>query len=314
MDSNNQFFVIRNSELLNGYDKNSKFVILKDIINILPKRKMLSNKGDYGKLLCVVGSREMTGAAILSAKAAVKSGAGIVTVASPKSIIPVLQSNLIETIFMPLTENYLGSISLTSIDTLIQKCHHSNACLIGCGLGNNVVTEAIIEELISKTKIPMIIDADALNGISKNTYMLKKVISRGNMILTPHPGEMAKLCNTTVEEIQKNRIGYARKFARVYNVILILKGAYTITATPKGKVYINTTGNPGMAKGGSGDVLAGIISSFVTQGISLEEAAVAGVYIHGLAGDMAAKRLSQYAMTPSDIINHLYLVFSKLTK
>ena len=312
MNNSSYINALKNNTLLKGFNRKCKFTSIIEAKKIIPLKNAQSNKGDYGKLLCIAGSREMTGAAVLSASAAVKSGAGLVTVAAPKSIISVIQSHLLESVFMPLTENYLGSISLTSIDTLIQNTYNSTACMVGCGLGDNVVTGSIIEELIDKTKLPLIIDADALNGIAKNKSILSN--SRGNMILTPHPGEMARLCGTSVSKVQSSRINFARNFAKIHNVIMVLKGAYTIIADPTGEVNINPTGNPGMAKGGSGDVLTGIISSFVAQGMGLREAAVAGVFIHGMSADIAAKENSVYAMTPSDIVDSLGKAFLKIIK
>lgn len=272
-------------------------------LNLKP-RKFDAHKGDFGRLLCVNGSVGMTGACILSARAAIRCGVGLVDVAVPEEIYNIVACNLLEPIFTIFKKNSLGFISDESIQELIKKLRLATACLVGCGLSVTDGTTKIVNAILENTKGPLIIDADGINILSSNINMLKK-IDKGNVVITPHPGEMARLLRTTTKDIQQNRKLYAYNFAKVHNITVVLKGANSIIASPGGDVYVNKTGNPGMAKGGSGDVLAGMIAAFAAQGISLKHAAAMGVYIHGLAGDLSAKKFSQTSMTPSDIIESI---------
>lgn len=272
-------------------------------LNLKP-RKLDSHKGDFGRLLCVNGSVGMTGACILSARAALKCGVSLVDIAVPEKIYNVVACNLFEPIFTILEKNSLGVTSDESMQELIKRLNLSTTCLVGCGLSVTEDTNKIFNSIIDNVKVPLVIDADGINILSSNINMLKK-INKGNVIITPHPGEMARLLRTTVKDIQGNRKLYACNFAKVHNITVVLKGANTIISSPDGDIYVNKTGNPGMAKGGSGDVLAGMIAAFAAQGISLKHAAAMGVYIHGLAGDLSAKKFSQISMTPSDIIESI---------
>lgn len=280
--------------------------------NIIPKRDPKANKGDFGKLFCICGSVGMSGAAVMSAKAALRCGVGIANIAVPKSIYGIIAGSLYEPIFTVLDETPLGTFSYSSIKTILDCIENSTGCLIGCGIKVNDDTTKIVEEVIKNSGKPIIIDADGINIISKNIDILKQ--AKSHLILTPHPGEMSRLLNATVDDVQTNRIEYAKRFAVNNKLTLILKGADTVVASKDGKVYINKTGNPGMAKGGSGDILAGMIASFVAQGISPLDAAVCAVYLHACAGDDCASKLSQTAMLPTDIINELPELFLKIQR
>ena len=279
-------------------------------LNLKP-RAVDANKGSFGRLLCITGSLGMAGAAVLSARAAVKSGVGLVDVAIPKSIYNIVGSNVLEPIYTLLPENETGSISKESIEKLIERLKLSTACLIGCGLSVNEDTEKVLRDIVENANIPLIIDADGINIISKNIDILNRERNK-EIIITPHPGEMARLINKTVKEVQENRELYAKQVAKKYNITVVLKGAGTIVASPLGELYLNTTGNPGMAKGGSGDVLAGMIASFVAQGVKPLYASAMGVYIHGASGDLSAKKFSQTSMTPTDIIENIGNVINKI--
>jgi len=283
-----------------------------DVKAMLKPRNPQSNKGDYGKLLCLCGSEGMAGAAIMSAKSALRCGVGIVNVALPIPIYPIVASQVAESVFTLLDYFLSGEISPKSRADLLKAFSAASACLIGCGLGNNSITSNIVCDLIPNSKIPLIIDADGINIIAGNINILKEV--RVPVILTPHPGEMARLLNTTVEDVQQHRLAYAKRFAQQYNVILVLKGAGTLIAEPNGTVHLNTTGNAGMAKAGSGDVLAGMIASFVAQGIEPAVAAAGAVYLHGEAGDRCAAELSKCAMLPTDLINMLPRLFLEMER
>ena len=265
------------------------------------------HKGCLGRALLICGSLGMAGAAELSARAAVRCGAGLVEVACPKSIYVPLASRLAEPIFDPLPETEEGTLLASAFETLRPRLTGAGACLIGCGLRKSIHTAELVYKVLEHADCPVVIDADGINSICGNIHILKS--ASAPVILTPHPGEMARLLNTDAEEVQASRLHCARDFAKAYKVILILKGANTVIALPSGKAFINRTGNPGMAKGGSGDVLAGMLASFLAQGLAPETAAVTAVYLHGLAGDKAAALHSEHAMTPGDIIAALPAIF-----
>jgi NAD(P)H-hydrate epimerase len=286
---------------------------LGDVKALIKPRNPESNKGDYGRLLCLCGSEGMAGAAIMSTKAAIRCGTGIVHTALPRSIYSIVSSHVIESVYTLLDYNQDGSLTseaLISLDTALSK---ASACLIGCGLGTskNTVVDTV-RNMITKSTVPLIIDADGINIIAENINVLQNLTVP--VVLTPHPGEMARLCNTGVADIQAHRFQYAKDFAEKHRVILVLKGAGTIVALPNGEAYLNLTGNAGMAKGGSGDVLAGMIASFIAQKMDPAKAAAAAVYLHGEAGDRCAKKLSQCAMLPTDLIEILPELFLDIEK
>lgn len=273
------------------------------IDKIIRPRSKNTNKGDYGRLLVISGSKGMTGAAILALRASLRSGVGLVTAAIPESVYPIAASNIIEAIAMPMTENADGHISKNNTDRLVEKFKTQSAVLIGCGMGNCEDTRELVRIAVRNSGKPVIIDADGLNALADEISILQNKSS--DVILTPHPKEFARLSGMTVEQVEADRAGNALRFAVEHNVTVVLKGARSVTASPDGMIYINSTGNPGMATAGSGDVLAGIIASFCAQGIRPLAAAVAGVFIHGRAGDIASSFLGEYALTASDIINNL---------
>lgn len=278
--------------------------------NIIKKRPENGNKGDFGRLMCVCGSEGMAGAAVMSAKAALRCGAGLVDVVLPRCIYPVVSSQLPEPVFTLLDNATDGKLSEESRASFTKSISNASACLIGCGLGKKADAREKVYVSLSKSDVPLVIDADGINIISENINILKT--ARAPVILTPHPGEMSRLLRASVSDVQANRKKYAVEFSTRHNVVLVLKGAGTFVAAPDGRLYENSTGNPGMAKGGSGDVLAGMVASFAAQGINPFEAAAAAVYLHGLAGDMCAEKLSQAAMLPTDIIDMLPGLFLQI--
>lgn len=275
----------------------------------LIKRTAESNKGTYGKLLCVCGSRNMQGAAVLCTNAALKSGAGLVVSAFPDKAYNAIAPKITEALMLPLKDDKQGYISFDAEEVVMKTLKKCSAVVVGCGLGNTEATKRIVSCIIKQAKCPVLIDADGINAISGNINILKS--AEAPIVLTPHPGEMARLTGRTVDDIQSSRVETARSFAKKYNVTLVLKGNNTVIALPDGRIFINPTGNAGMAKGGSGDVLAGIIGAFLAQGMFAEDAAVCGAFIHGMCGDETAKRYSMTGMTPSMMINHLPKLFSK---
>ena len=243
----------------------------------------------------------MAGAAILAAKAALRSGLGIAKCVLCDNIYPAFTNAVPEAVCVPQKANESGT--LTPIKDLALHLENCSALLFGCGVGQSDDTLQILEDVINNSDIPTVIDADGINLLSNSIDLLMK--SKAPIILTPHPGEMARLCQCSVSEIEADRIGKATEFTKRFNCILILKGANTLVALPNGKISVNCNGNPGMATGGSGDVLAGILVSLLAQGIEPEKAAKAAVYLHGEAGDKAAAHHSTHSMLPSDIIEEL---------
>lgn len=283
---------------------------LADIKGNINKRNPVSHKGDYGHLLNICGSRNYQGAAVLAALGAINSGVGLVTAAFPDCAYSAIGAKLTEPVLLPLNSNQQGMISISAIPKLRSAIKNADAVLIGCGLGLSSDTKEIVSNVLQYSKCPIILDADGINAIVGNIDILKA--ASAPVILTPHPGEMSALTGLSIDYIQKNRSKVAKAFADNYGVMLVLKGANTVVASPdNSKVYINPTGNPGMAVGGSGDLLAGIMASFVAQGMSCQAAAVSAVFIHGMAGDEVAQKYSQRGLTPSLCANHLPLLLSK---
>lgn len=276
-----------------------------------PPRRSNTHKGDYGKLLAICGSETMPGAAVFAVKAAARTGVGLIKNVISEKCITAVASHVADCTYVALQSkpNYLNE---TDREKIISELRSADACLIGCGLGVTDRTRQLVELVIENAEIPLIIDADALNCIAEASDILKK--SKADIIITPHPGEMAWLIGTSADEVQNNRLKTAKDFADNYGVTVVLKGANTIVALPNDKIYVNTTGNPGMARGGSGDVLAGIIASLRAQKMTTADAASCGVYIHGECGDRAAVKLSVHAMTPVDIIDMLPSLFIELER
>ncbi len=278
-----------------------------EVRKLFPQRNPISNKGDFGRVLSINGSMKYAGAAYFAAMGAVRSGAGLVVAAFPRCAYPAIGSKLTDTPLLPLPCNELGMLAVGAVPELLKQIEECNAVILGCGLGQSADTREIVETVLINAKCPVILDADGINLICGNIDILKK--AHAPLVLTPHPGEMARLCGKSIEEVQANRVATAVNFAENYNVTLVLKGANTVVARPGSKqVFINVTGNSGMAKGGSGDLLAGIMAGFAAQRV--EDFAATAVYVHGKCGDAAAKRLSQRGMTPDDCLRELAKVLS----
>lgn len=269
-----------------------------------------SNKGTLGSLLCICGSYGMAGAAIMAGKAALRCGIGLLKIAVPKSIYPVCATNILESVYYPLEETSNGVISSKNTDFLLEMCEKSSAVVIGCGLSVCDDTKDLVQSVITNCEKPLVIDADALNCICNKPEILKNL--KAPAIITPHPGEMARLLHSTPKTVNSNRENTAIDFAKKFGVVTVLKGAGTIIASPDGEVYINHTGNSGMATGGSGDVLSGIIGSLLAQGASPINAAAAGVFLHGTIGDLAAEKLGKISMLPTDMIDMIPTAYLKL--
>ncbi len=266
----------------------------------LPMRDPDTHKGDYGKILIVAGSPGCTGAPSFAARAAVRSGAGLVFLAVPESIWAVEAVKNDEAMVIPLPADHNGHISRSAIEPLLKRLGKCDACLAGPGLGLSEGTESLVVQLLSSSRVPLILDADGITCAAAHIDILDKASCP--VILTPHEGEFRRLCP---EADQAETVPESRAFAIKHHVILVRKSHRTVIAYPDGTVFRNTTGNAGMAKGGSGDVLAGMLLGLVGQGLSLKHAVNAGVYLHGRAGDQCAARFGEYAMTPSDMVMEL---------
>jgi len=271
---------------------------------LLLHRRPDAHKGDFGHIFILAGSRRYSGAAVLCSKAALRAGAGKVSLGIPESINnAVIKIKPVEVMTLPLPETKEGTIGIKA-GRILQDFSSRYDCMVaGCGLSQNKVTQSLIRRIVERNKKPLILDADGLNALGGHTDILKKGGARSQIVVTPHPGEMSRLLGVKTADIQKNREKIAKTFANDYNVTVVLKGHHTIIADQAGNSYINKTGNPGMATAGSGDVLCGIIAAFIGQKLSIFNAAKYAVYIHGLAGDIAAKEKSQISLIASDIID-----------
>ena len=272
--------------------------------SVIPKRNPLTHKGSYGKILILGGSVGYTGAPYLAAEAAVRSGAGLVFLGVPEDIYHIEAVKCTEAMPFPLKSaeykiNGTDEAVLSAVDEKLKNC---TVCLVGPGMGRGNETRALVAHILGKSTIPIILDADGINALADNIDILDRAACP--VILTPHEAEFARIGGI----IGKDRVKSVRDFAVRHNCYLVLKGHRSITALPDGRCYINTCGNPGMAKGGSGDVLAGIIASLCGQ-IDIEKAVPAAVYLHSKAGDAAAEKYGEYSMTPSDIISLLPVAF-----
>jgi NAD(P)H-hydrate epimerase len=277
---------------------------------ILPARPPHSHKGTFGSVLVVAGSVGMTGAATLTSLAAARSGVGIVFLAIPKSLNPILEVKLTEPITIPLPTKFEGLPDTGMLDGILEKSAHVNSLAIGPGLGRTEGARNLTREIYARTVLPLVLDADGVNAFQGAVNLLKK--RDAPAILTPHPGELASLLGMGVQEIQKRRISVARGFARDYNVILVLKGARTVIASPSGDVFINRTGDTALSKGGSGDLLTGLIGGFLAQGVMPLKAAILGVYLHGLAGEKTSAIKTERAALPTDVLDAIPLAFNEL--
>ncbi len=276
----------------------------------IPPRPRSSDKGDYGHLLILAGSPGMTGAAALASMAALRAGAGLVTLGIPESLNPILEEKCTEIMTFPLPETSAGTLSPDAIPPILDFCRRIDVVALGPGLSRNPETGELVGELVKACPVPMVIDADGLNLISRDVSMLKQAAS--SLILTPHPGEMCRLTGLAKDELLGDREDAACGFAREYNLTLVLKGAGTLIATPSGQLWINLNGNPGMATGGTGDVLTGLIAGFWAQGLMNEAAARLGVFVHGAAGDRAADKVGKISLIASDLLEAIPAVLKYL--
>ncbi len=289
----------------------------RDILKLLPARPECSHKGSYGHVLIVAGSKGKTGAALMAARACLRTGAGLVTIAIPESLLKTFQSRVTEEMILPLPDTGKGTVSMNAANVILDFLgKRGNVLALGPGLSVDREISRLVSILIRESRAPLVIDADGLNAIAGHPGVLKK--SRMPVIITPHAGEMARLLKKRSEvsgqrsgkpelsglreDIEGERINAVQVFAKKNKCYVVLKGAPTVTAEPGGKAFINSTGNAGMATAGTGDVLTGMISAFLAQGLSPQNAAILGVYMHGLTGDIVSEKKGQISLIASDIV------------
>jgi hydroxyethylthiazole kinase-like uncharacterized protein yjeF len=268
------------------------------------RRRRDSHKGDFGHGFILAGSGCTTGAACLAAAAALRSGVGSVTLGVPRGIYPIVAARATpEVMFLPLPDTREASLSMEALGPALEFALHAQAVLIGPGLSQAAPTQDFVRNFVARVNRPLVIDADGLNALAGHVDLLKERSS--STLLTPHPKEMSRLCATSVEAVQADRINIAKDFALRYNITLILKGFGSVIADSEKRCCVNKTGNPGMATAGSGDVLAGIVLALTAQGWPPFEAARAAAHVHGLAGDYAARDMTETGLIASDIVDYL---------
>jgi NAD(P)H-hydrate epimerase len=273
------------------------------LLRSFQKRKKDSHKGSYGHLFIIAGSVGKTGAAVMAAKAALKTGAGLVTVGTPQSCLPMVARGMVELMTEALAETEEKTISVEALPRAKALVKGKNVLLIGPGISTQSSTADFVADLMPEIKLPVVIDADGLNILSMRPELLKRLPKAA--ILTPHPGEFARLVGLPLRDAIKGKLELAPAFAREHGVHLVLKGYRTLVCSPDGRTFVNPTGNPGMATGGSGDVLSGMIASFLMQDKDALQAALAAVYLHGLSGDLAAEKMGERALVAGDLIRFL---------
>lgn len=277
------------------------------VFSHIPPKAVDLHKVTSGRMLAICGSRDFSGAAALCCLGALKSGCGYVTLASTAYVCQtVAQHHMTPTyIFLPETDR--GRIAFSSVQSVLSQMDSYHAVVLGCGLGLDSDTSALVSSILDNSKSTLVLDADGINAVEKNINVLTRF--QGHMIITPHEGEMSRLYGKSSEWIHQRRSQVAAEVACTYGITVVLKGPHTLIASPDGTVLENYTGNSGLAKAGSGDLLSGMIGSLAAQGIEPFWAAAAGVYLHGTAADLAAARLSKFSMQPQDIMDDLPEIF-----
>lgn len=295
-------------ELYKPYHKAFSFTD-KDVASLFPKRAADANKGDFGKALVVAGSYEMPGAALLTSSACVECGAGLVRLAFPDCAYAAVTAAVPEKVLLPLASNRFGRISAQDGKRLLDALSNSTACLIGCGLGLDYDTKALVRSVLQHANVPVVLDADGINAVCDDIDMIRE--AKAPVILTPHPGEAARLLGCTAREVQADRMAACAALCEKAGATVVLKGAGTIVSADGKRFSINLTGNAGLATAGTGDVLAGMLLGFLCLGLSPLEAAVAAAHIHGLAGDAVAEEAALCSVTPSKMLGVLPKVLSQ---
>lgn len=292
-------------------ENKENIIVPEELRKILSKRDKNSHKGSFGRIGIISGSTGMTGSTYLSTMAALRSGGGLVYTITPRNIYEVLSIKLIEAIIKPVEDNNKGHFTKGSTGEILDIIKDMDVLGIGPGIGVDKERIELIKKILLNYKNPIVLDADGINCIAKIEPNILKD-RKGDTVITPHLGELSRLLNVEIKEIWKNPVEYSKYTSNKYRVITVLKGADTVVSNKEGEIYINSTGNPGMATAGSGDVLTGVISSFIGQGIESFNAAKLGVYCHGLAGDLAKADKGEYGMIARDILEHIPYSIKKL--
>jgi len=285
----------------------------RDLSVLVPERARDSHKGEFGHLLILAGSRGKTGAAFMASEAALRTGAGLVTLAAPEALADIYQSGVSEAMVLPLPSTGEGTLSYLALEGILEfAADKATALAIGPGLGLNNETAKLVREILANSPVPVVLDADGINALGERAAeILGK--SRSPVMLTPHPGEFGRISGMSVADIQADRPAAAQALAKKCGAHVVLKGAPTVIAGPEGELFINTTGGPALSKGGTGDVLTGMAGAFSAMGMSMLEASLLGVYLHGLAGDIAAEDLGDFSVLASDVIGSIPEAFGYLT-
>ena len=297
-------------EILEDTDSRIEVLAEEEAKEFVPGRVNPSHKRTYGHLFIVTGSPGFTGAGIMCGRAAMRTGVGLVTLGIPESLVSNYQPRLIEEMPVALTETDPGLLGFKALPQILNWAHKTDTIVIGPGLSRASETMALVRDVVKYNAGTMLLDADGITALSENTDILN--YTKGDTVITPHAGEMARLLHCSTEDVQEQRWALALEFAQAKKTNVVLKGARTVIAGRDGRFSVNITGNPGMATGGSGDVLSGIIGALIAQGLGCYNASVFGTYIHGLAGDIAAEEKGEISLIASDIINALPLAFKKL--
>jgi NAD(P)H-hydrate epimerase len=285
------------------------WAIGEEVEELYPSRPPDVHKGDCGKVLVVAGSTGLTGAAALASRAVLRSGAGVATLGIPASLNPVMEVKLTEVMTLPLPEDPPGHLSAEALPYILDALERFDVLALGPGLGLAESTRKLVTDLLLEVDKPVVLDADGLNCLREDPSLLGR--REGSLVITPHPGELARLLGRSIAFIQRDRLSMAAEAARRFGCVVVLKGAHTIVADAEGELGINTSGCPGMATAGSGDVLTGCIATFLAQGLKPFDAARCGVYLHGKAGELAAHMTGEEGMVAGDIISHLPLARSR---
>jgi hydroxyethylthiazole kinase-like uncharacterized protein yjeF len=285
-------------------------ITARDVVPLIGPRPADSNKGNYGHVLVVGGSLGKAGAAAMAGMAALRAGAGLSTVATPKSVLGTVAGFHPELMTEPLPETDLGTISSRAQGRIEELAKGKTVLAIGPGISRNPQTAELVRDLVAKIQLPLVVDADGLNAFEGVTGELN---GKGRtLVITPHPGEMARLAGCTIADVQKDRLGVARKFAREHELIVVLKGHRTLAVQPDGEAWVNTTGNPGMATGGTGDILTGMVAGMIAQhSTNAFVAVLAAVHLHGLAGDVMRESMGEHSLIATDLLEGLPEAFRR---
>lgn len=291
-----------------GTEGNDFLIDSEMVRHALPKRLAEGHKGTFGTALILAGARGFSGAAALTSLAALRSGAGIVKLGVPEAIINPIEKKITEVVKFALPQTKAQTFAFAGLELILKQVKNADVLAIGPGITTHPETQKLELEILKQVKIPTVIDADGINNLTP--ALLKKI--KAPKVLTPHPGELSRLIGKSPTEINAQRIDICRKYAREFDSVLVLKGAPTVISNPEGKVFVNPTGNNGLGSGGSGDVLTGIITGLISQGSSLLNAAIAGVYLHGLAADLAVGEKTEYALIAGDLLKYLPKAFKEI--